>query len=126
MRQEANKLKNETKNIPKNFGKGIITFIERGDAKIKQLAKRLGLNFPELLEKLKSDKRSINTIADLRDFWIDQKYGKFMRIASNLFFRKNALHYIFNSRICNYGSHIKYRKGLWEAVKDPESFNRIK
>jgi hypothetical protein len=26
---EGGKVKNETKNIPKNFGKGIITFMER-------------------------------------------------------------------------------------------------
>ena len=49
-----------------------------------------------------------------------------MRIISNLFFRKYALEYIFNSRISSYNSHIKYRSSLWQALKQPETFNHIK
>lgn len=29
--------KNDTKNIPKNFGKGIMNFIEKHEKKVKQL-----------------------------------------------------------------------------------------
>jgi hypothetical protein len=49
-----------------------------------------------------------------------------MRYLSNLFLRKYALNYIFNSRICNYASHIKYRYRLCEAIKEPFSFKHIK
>lgn len=49
-----------------------------------------------------------------------------MRIISNLFFRRYALDYIFNSRIHNYASHIKYRQSLWQALRNPDHFNRIK
>lgn len=49
-----------------------------------------------------------------------------MRIISNLFFRKYALPYIFNSRICSFGTHIKYRQALWEALNNPHDFNHIK
>lgn len=57
-------------------------------------------------------KKTINSIADLRKLWVDYKYAKCMRIISNLFLRKYALGYIFNSRICNFSSHIKYRQRL--------------
>lgn len=75
---------------------------------------------------MKERKRTINTIADLRNLWIDYKYAKEMRLLSNLFLRKYSLNYIFNSRICNYGSHIKYRYRLCEAIKEPKAFKHIK
>jgi hypothetical protein len=49
-----------------------------------------------------------------------------MRILSKLFLRKYALQYIFNSRITNYSSHIKYRHKLLEGVDNPMEFNNIK
>ena len=49
--------------------------------------------------------------------WLDYDNAKSMRVLSNLFLRKYALSYIFNSRICNFGSHIKYRYRLMEAIK---------
>lgn len=39
------RLKNETKNIPKNFGKGIITFIEKHSKMLKKLVIGEGVNF---------------------------------------------------------------------------------
>ena len=71
-------------------------------------------------------KKTINTIADLRRLWVDYRYAKCARILSNLFFRKYSLSYIFNSRICNFRSHIKYRHRLWDAIKSPTSFRHIK
>lgn len=71
-------------------------------------------------------KKRINTIADLRYLWMEYKYSKCMRILSNLFLRKYSLNYIFNSRICNYRSHIKYRHRLAEAVSNPKVFRHIK
>lgn len=49
-----------------------------------------------------------------------------MRKLSNLFLRKYALQYIFNSRITNYASHIKYRHKLREALTYPDNFKNIK
>jgi hypothetical protein len=39
------RLKNETKNIPKNFGKGIISFIEKNERKIRPLLQRERIGF---------------------------------------------------------------------------------
>lgn len=120
------RLKNETKNIPKNFGKGIISFIERNDQKVKSLLSKNGVNYHDFLAKMKAEKKIINTIADLRRLWTDPAIGRCIRIISNVFFRKHALNYIFNSRISNYSSHVKYRQSLWMALRSPDSFNRIK
>ncbi len=43
-RRLANRMRNETKNIPKNFGKGIISFIERNEGKIRPLLVRNRVN----------------------------------------------------------------------------------
>jgi hypothetical protein len=78
------------------------------------------------MQKMKEEKQCINTIADLRRLWTDPEIGKCFRIISNLFFRRYALQYIFNSRISNFSSHIKYRVSLWCALKNPTGFNHIK
>jgi len=80
---------------------------------------RSGLNYNEFWKKLKEKKQSLYTIAELRAWWTDEKFGKPMRMISNLFFRKYSLSYIFNSRITSYGIHIKYRKILWESLNAP-------
>jgi hypothetical protein len=125
-RREERKLKNETKNIPKNFGKGIISFISKNERKVKALLVAERIPFGDFMARMREEKRIINTIADLRRLWTDPVLGKCMRTISNLFFRKHAMHYIFNSRISNYSSHIKYRQSLWQALKNPTAFNHIK
>jgi hypothetical protein len=110
------KVKNETKNIPKNFGKGIISFIERNERKVRTLLRKEGVAYSCFIEMMREEKKSINTIQDLRRLWTHEIYGKCLRIISNLFFRRYALDYIFNSRISNYASHIKYRQSLWKAI----------
>ena len=46
-------MKNETKNIPKNFGKGIITFIEKSENKLRKFLKQKNVNFIEFMCFLK-------------------------------------------------------------------------
>jgi hypothetical protein len=123
--KQINKSRNETKNIPKNFGKGIISFVEHSRAKLTPLVRRYGLSYDGLVAELRELKRSINTIAELRALWTGEK-GACLRVISNLFFRQYALEYIFNSRISSYASHIKYRSSLWQALKQPDTFNHIK
>ena len=120
MHKKDNKLVNDTKNIPKNFGKGIINFIERNGEKIKELLMGSDVSYSDFLRRLKNQKKYLHTIAELRAWWTDKKIGKLMGMVSNLFFRKHSLDYIFNSRITSYWVHIKYREILWEALKAPE------
>ena len=120
------RLKNETKNIPKNFGKGIISFIEKHPTLVRGVVEHNGLNFTRFMERIRGVKKVINTIADLRRLWTDTELGRSMRILSNHFFRRYSLHYIFNSRISNFDCHIKYRMSLWRALEAPHRFNHIK
>ena len=62
-----NSPRNETKNISKNFGKAIICFAEQN----KELTRRILSSFPDLtipdfINYLRSKKRKINSISDLR------------------------------------------------------------
>ena len=123
---EEKKLKNETKNIPKNYGKAIISFIEKCKQRVSEICSHTGVPFEEFYEEMLETKKSINTIADLRRLWVDYKYAKCMRIVSGLFLRKYSMSYIFNSRISNFRSHIKYRHRICEAIKDPQKFRHIK
>jgi hypothetical protein len=93
---------------------------------VKALLVAERIPFGDFMARMREEKRIINTIADLRRLWTDPVLGKCMRTISNLFFRKHAMHYIFNSRISNYSSHIKYRQSLWQALKNPTAFNHIK
>ena len=82
--------------------------------------------FEDFFDDMLEFKKTINTISDLRKLWTEYKYARCMRIVSKIFFRKYSLSYIFNSRICNFKSHIKYRHRLAEAVCDPHNFRHIK
>lgn len=62
-------LKNETKNIPKNYGKAIIIFIENNRKLIEDVLQRNGDNYDNLVSRLRTLKKKINTISDLRNLW---------------------------------------------------------
>lgn len=49
-----------------------------------------------------------------------------MRVVSHIFLRKGALGYIFNSKVANVQTHIKYRNKFLEALRNPASFDHIK
>lgn len=49
-----------------------------------------------------------------------------MRILSFIFLRKYCLSYVFNSRIKNHTTHVKYRGRIIEGLLNPEDFTCIK
>ncbi len=119
--------KNETKNIPKNFGKAILAFIQKHKKIVKTIMdKYKSGTAKELIDYLELRKKEITTIADLRSLWIDNPYAQVIRTLSCVFLRKYSLNYIFNSRVCNYVSHIKYRQRFLEAIQAPNEFKHIK
>lgn len=61
--KKENKLVNDTKNIPKNFGKGIISFIERNEKKIRNILGRIGINYGDFWKKVKIRKQTLTTIS---------------------------------------------------------------
>jgi len=115
-------IKNDTKNIPKNYGKAILSFILRSP-KTLRLAANLNINVPDFLIQIKKMKTKINSIEGLRKMWgsdnIENKSKKFIRIMSYQFMRKQCLRYIFHSKVKNFGTHIKYRQKLIEGIENP-------
>jgi hypothetical protein len=62
---------------------------------------------------IKHKKRKMNSIADLRSLWLPSNiFSKALRILSHNFLKKHSLEYIFNSRVCNFKGHVKYRERL--------------
>lgn len=117
------KMKNDTKNIPKNYGKAILTHIQKTSYRTKKVVAHFGLSYPEFMSQVRKNKTRINSIADLRKMWGEKdpenKVKKCFRILSHEFMRKHCLMYIFNSRVKNFGTHIKYRRKIMEGVQKP-------
>lgn len=135
-------IEKETKNIPKNYGKAIITFI----LKHPQLCKKV---FDDL-QKCGSflayirDNKNINNITSFNRLLIRvedpivDEYHKAFRIFwyinfkiikkndSNYFLKKLGVKYVFNSKIQRVNWHLKYRNNLRRAVANPEKFIQIK
>lgn len=59
-------MKNETKNIPKNYGKAIIIFIQKNRNLLQDILNEHNVSYDVLLEKLRKLKKKINTISDLK------------------------------------------------------------
>ena len=49
-----------------------------------------------------------------------------MRIMSQVFLRRSALSYIFNSKVGNVQTHLKYRARFLKALRNPAAFDHIK
>lgn len=122
-------LRNDTKNIPKNYGKAILTFIQKS-AKSRKLTAQMGLNFSDFMMQVRRIKKKVNSIEGLRKMWgsdsLTNQVKKCIRILSYEFMRKHCLRYIFHSKVRNYGTHIKYRQKLIEGIENPSSFTHIK
>ena len=61
--QNSRRIQNDTKNIPKNYGKGIITFMQKNEKLVRHLASVHGVAFADLSRIMRDKKRNLNTIA---------------------------------------------------------------
>lgn len=124
------KMKNDTKNIPKNYGKAILTHIQKNTYTVKKILAHEGVSFAEFMSQVRKNKTRINSIADLRKMWgegdYDNKMKKCFRMLSHDFMRRHCLMYIFNSRVKNFGTHIKYRRKIISGIEKPSDFTNIK
>lgn len=59
-------LRNDTKNIPKNYGKAMLAYIQKNSRQAKELLSEMDVDMMEFMMVVKSFKTKINTIHDLR------------------------------------------------------------
>jgi hypothetical protein len=60
--------------------------------------------------------------SDLLKLWDHEDhedYGKLVRVITCTHFRKYCYHWIFNSRVKNYSSALKYKSRLNQMLKNP-------
>lgn len=119
---EEAQTKNDTKNIPKNYGKAILSYILRSP-KTRKLVSNMGVNLSDFLIQIRKMKNKINSIDGLRKMWgsddLENNMKKCIRILSYQFMRKHCLRYIFHSKVRNFCTHIKYRQKLIEGIESP-------
>jgi hypothetical protein len=61
-------LRNDTKNIPKNYGKAILTFIQKSP-KTREFTAQMGINFSDFMMQVRRAKKKVNSIESLRKMW---------------------------------------------------------
>ena len=84
------------------------------------------ISYKKFINMVRQEKKSMKSIANLRDLWTDMTFGKAFRILSSMFFRKHCLAYIFNSKVNNVEAHLKYRNSLRKGLTKPDGFDHIK
>lgn len=68
---KTKKIRNDTKNVPKNFGKAIIGFIQQREQLVRRLFNNSWKEHNKFLKVLEIKKKGINSIAELRNLWLD-------------------------------------------------------
>lgn len=83
----------ESKNIPKNYGKAIITFIRKNEDFTRRALAREGRDFAGFMRNLRGLRASLNTISQLRAMWMEEEneYARVYRILSLEYLRKHSL-----------------------------------
>lgn len=118
--------------MPKNYIKAVFTFVLENEGIIKKMfiKKRKELANCEMesfLDFIRTEKKNkVYTISRFKELWLDETYGKEMRIIYAYFLRKRFLSYLYSSKIENKLGHVKHRFRIFDSLQDPESFNSIK
>ena len=111
----------------KNFAKAIFSFIlKRREVRGRALA-ALCADEPAFLAALERSRGRVHSIAELRGLWTrEDEFGVAFRVLSNEYLRRHCLERTFNSRVENYGVHLKYRQRLLVGVRRPHEFTSLK
>lgn len=117
---------NETKNIAKNYGKAIVAFMQRNKRLFRAICRCTATPYQRIVEELPELKAALTTVMGFRRVWTSYKYAECMRMVSQVFLRKSALPYIFNSKVANVQTHLKHRNRFLKALTNPAAFDHIK
>ncbi|CAD8174262.1 unnamed protein product [Paramecium octaurelia] len=132
-KREVNVLQDQkdTKNIPKNYCKSIITFACKNQNLCLQILKDQ-LKVIKFLEKITVYKKQLlnirifSSLLQHSDDPEEEEFRKAFRIISRIFIKKYAINYIFNSKIVQHNWHMRYRSQIYKGVKSPNNFSHIK
>ncbi|CAD8080692.1 unnamed protein product [Paramecium primaurelia] len=121
----------DTKNIPKNYCKAIITFASKHKALCHQI---LGdqLKVVKFLERITVYKKKLMNIRIFSALLSqsedpdEEEFNQTFRILSRIFVKKYAINYIFNSKIVQHNWHLRYRQQIYKGIKNPKNFSHIK
>ncbi|CAD8093738.1 unnamed protein product [Paramecium sonneborni] len=121
----------DTKNIPKNYCKAIISFASKNQALCYQI---LGdqlkvVKFLERITVYKQKLLNIRIFSELLSQSEDpdvEEFNQTFRILSRIFIKKLAINYIFNSKIVQHNWHLRYRQQIYKGIKNPKNFSHIK
>lgn len=130
----------DTKNIPKNYCKAIITFACKNQALCLEILKDQ-LKVVKFIEKITQYKKQLLNIRIFSELLQnsndaeEEEFRKTFRILryhfvietnSRIFIKKHAINYIFNSKIVQHNWHLRYRNQIYKGVKSPNNFSHIK
>ncbi|CAD8102105.1 unnamed protein product [Paramecium primaurelia] len=132
-KREVNVLQDQkdTKNIPKNYCKSIITFACKNQNLCLEILKDQ-LKVIKFLEKITVFKKQLlnirifSSLLQHSDDPEEEEFRKAFRIISRIFIKKYAINYIFNSKIVQHNWHMRYRSQIYKGVKNPNNFSHIK
>ncbi|CAD8088154.1 unnamed protein product [Paramecium sonneborni] len=122
----------DTKNIPKNYCKSIITFACKNEQNICFQILQDQLKVVKFIDKISQYKKQLLNIKifsgllQQSDDQEEEEYRRAFRIISQIFIKKQAINYIFNSKIVQHNWHLRYRYQIYKGVKNPNSFSHIK
>ncbi len=104
----------ETKNVIKNFSKSLFRFIQKQRVYVSRVLSHLNIKEEEFQKVFQQFRGKIYTIRELKLLWLNEGniFDTAFRIISSEYLRKHSLNHVFNSRVINYKTHIKYRKKM--------------
>ncbi|CAD8074849.1 unnamed protein product [Paramecium primaurelia] len=122
----------DSKNIPKNYCKSIITFACKDQQNLCFKILKDQLKVVKFLDKISQYKKQLlnikifSTLLQKSDDPEEEEYRRAFRIISQIFIKKQAINYIFNSKIVQHNWHMRYRLQIYKGVKNPDNFSHIK
>ncbi|CAD8161091.1 unnamed protein product [Paramecium octaurelia] len=122
----------DTKNIPKNYCKSIITFACKNQQNLCIRILKDQVKVVKFINKISQYKKQLlnirvfSALLQRSEDPEEEEYRQAFRIISQIFIKKQAINYIFNSKIVQYNWHMKYRQKIYKGIKDPNSFSHIK
>ncbi|CAD8065309.1 unnamed protein product [Paramecium primaurelia] len=122
----------DTKNIPKNYCKSIITFACKNQQNLCIEILKEQLKVVKFIDKISQYKkkqlniRVFSTLLQKSEDPEEEEYRRAFRIISQIFIKKQAINYIFNSKIVQHNWHMKYRYQIYKGIKNPQNFTHVK